>query len=72
VLCDAVLRTEDGGAFPVHRTVLLIHSEFFRFVCLEMQFTNVGSSDISEIRNIANKFLCEIVHPFCYITLKFV
>jgi kelch-like protein 10 len=37
VLCDAVLRTEDGGSFPVHRTVLLIHSDFFRFVL----FTNV-------------------------------
>jgi kelch-like protein 10 len=32
VLCDAVLRTEDGGSFPVHRTVLFMQSDFFRFV----------------------------------------
>jgi kelch-like protein 10 len=36
VLCDAVLRTEDGGSFPVHRTVLLMRSNFFRFVYLQM------------------------------------
>jgi hypothetical protein len=43
VLCDAVLRTADGGAFPVHRTVLLMHSDFFRFVWLLMWFNNVWS-----------------------------
>jgi kelch-like protein 10 len=32
VLCDAVLRTEDGGSFPVHSTLLFIHSDLFRFV----------------------------------------
>jgi hypothetical protein len=51
---DAVLRTEDGGAFPIHRTVLLMHSDFFRFVCLQMHFINVGNSDITGLRNIAN------------------
>jgi hypothetical protein len=41
VLCDAVLRTEDGAVFPVHSTLLLIHSNFFRFVWLLMWFSNV-------------------------------
>jgi hypothetical protein len=54
ILCDAVLRTEDGGAFPVQRTVLLRHSDFFRFVCLQLYFINVGSSDVKGLRNIAN------------------
>jgi hypothetical protein len=27
-----VLRTEDGGSFPVHSTLLFIHSDLFRFV----------------------------------------
>jgi hypothetical protein len=51
---DAVLRTEDGRAFPVHRTVLLMHSDFFRFVCLQRQFINLGLSDIAGLRNVAN------------------
>jgi hypothetical protein len=41
LLCDAVLRTEDGGALPVHRAVMLVHSDFFRFVWLRMWFNNV-------------------------------
>ncbi|XP_021932293.1 kelch-like protein 3 [Zootermopsis nevadensis] len=30
VLCDAVLRLEDGGVFPVHRVILSMRSEYFR------------------------------------------
>ncbi|XP_021913437.1 kelch-like protein 10 isoform X3 [Zootermopsis nevadensis] len=29
-LCDAVLRSEDGGVFPVHRVILSMSSEYFR------------------------------------------
>jgi hypothetical protein len=36
LLCDALLRLNDGGVFPVHRIVLLKHSNFFRFVWLLM------------------------------------
>jgi hypothetical protein len=53
-LCDAVLRTEDGGSFPIHRMVLLMHSDFFRFVCLRMYFTNVRRSDITRLQNVAD------------------
>jgi kelch-like protein 10 len=41
VLCDAVLRTEDGGVFPVHSTLLFIYSDLFRFVWLLMWFNKV-------------------------------
>ncbi|XP_021934201.1 kelch-like protein 10 [Zootermopsis nevadensis] len=30
LLCDAVLRLDDGGAFPVHRVILSMCSEYFR------------------------------------------
>ncbi|XP_021940447.1 kelch-like protein 10 isoform X2 [Zootermopsis nevadensis] len=30
-LCDAVLRLEDGGVFPVHRVLLSMRSPYFRF-----------------------------------------
>lgn len=32
VLCDAVLRLEDGGVFPIHRAILSACSNYFRFV----------------------------------------
>lgn len=30
LLCDAVLRLEDGGVFPVHRAILSACSTYFR------------------------------------------
>ncbi|XP_021927990.1 kelch-like protein 10 [Zootermopsis nevadensis] len=30
LLCDSVLRLEDGGVFRVHRVILSMHSEYFR------------------------------------------
>ncbi|XP_021913786.1 kelch-like protein 10 [Zootermopsis nevadensis] len=30
LLCDAVLRLEDGGVFPVHRVILSMRSRYFR------------------------------------------
>lgn len=32
LLCDAVLRLEDGGVFPIHRAILSTCSNYFRFV----------------------------------------
>jgi hypothetical protein len=32
LFCDAVLRLEDGGVFRVHRVILSMCSEYFRFV----------------------------------------
>lgn len=32
LLCDAVLRLDDGGVFPVHRAILSACSTYFRFV----------------------------------------
>lgn len=34
LLCDAVLRLEDGGVFPIHRAILSACSPYFRFVSL--------------------------------------
>lgn len=31
LLCDAVLRLEDGGVFPIHRAILSACSTYFRF-----------------------------------------
>lgn len=31
LLCDAVLRLEDGGVFPIHRAILSVCSTYFRF-----------------------------------------
>jgi kelch-like protein 10 len=41
LLCDAVLRLEDGGVFPVHRETLSKCSEYFRFVWLLIWLTNL-------------------------------
>lgn len=30
LLCDAVLRLEDGGVFPIHRAILSACSPYFR------------------------------------------
>lgn len=32
LLCDAVLRLEDGGVFPIHRAVLSTCSAYFRYI----------------------------------------
>ena len=32
LLCDAVLRLEDGGVFPIHRAILSACSPYFRSV----------------------------------------
>lgn len=32
VLCDAVLRLEDGGVFPIHRAILSACSNYFRYL----------------------------------------
>lgn len=31
LLCDAILRLEDGGVFPIHRAILSACSTYFRF-----------------------------------------
>lgn len=31
LLCDAVIRLEDGGVFPIHRAILSVCSTYFRF-----------------------------------------
>jgi kelch-like protein 10 len=41
LLCDAVLRLEDGGVFPVHTETLSKCSEYFRFVWLLILLTNL-------------------------------
>jgi hypothetical protein len=41
LLCDAVLRLEDGGAFPVCKETLSKCSEYFRFVWLLIWLTNM-------------------------------
>lgn len=32
LLCDAVLRLEDGGVFPIHRAILSACSPYFRSI----------------------------------------
>lgn len=39
LLCDAVLRLEDGGVFPIHRAILSACSTYFRFV--QPYFTSI-------------------------------
>jgi kelch-like protein 10 len=41
LLCDAVLRLQDGGVFHVHRPFLSACSTYFRFVWLLMWLINV-------------------------------
>lgn len=36
LLCDAVIRLEDGGIFPVHRAILSASSSYFRLVSVKM------------------------------------
>lgn len=31
LLCDAVIRLEDGGVFPIHRAILSACSPYFRY-----------------------------------------
>jgi hypothetical protein len=41
LLCDSVLRLEDGGVYRVHRPILSAGSTYFRFVWLLMWLINV-------------------------------
>lgn len=40
LLCDAVLRLEDGGVFPIHRAILSACSTYFRFLILPDIFSS--------------------------------
>ncbi|XP_021932600.1 kelch-like protein 10 isoform X2 [Zootermopsis nevadensis] len=44
LLCDAVLRLEDGGVFPVHRVILSACSTYFRYL-----FTTFDTKEQNEI-----------------------
>jgi len=55
LLCDAVLRLEDGGVFPIHRAILSACSTYFRFLILSDIFSS-------------NFILCICVHIYIAIT----
>lgn len=53
LLCDAVIRLEDGGVFPIHRAILSACSTYFRFALI-----NVTCSEIHFGERVSSMLLC--------------
>jgi hypothetical protein len=78
LLCDAVLRLDDGGFFRVHRVILSMRSEYFRFVHLLTWLINMWNNDIIDVNSYVKYFIlfaaktCNFIWLFVFCYLFFV
>jgi len=56
LLCDAVLRLEDGGVFPVHRAILSACSTYFRYTG-----TRKIQTQIQALHSLGRSLKCDAV-----------